>query len=712
MSRPKSLHELVNTSYPNLSDLRGLLNKGCDVNALDREGRTPLYIAAYMNETTDAMGLLLEQGANLDNGGTDVEPPLFRATDDRHNMATKLRFLLDHGADPNIKYGSFSILGYICKIPDNLSHVKSELITLLLEQGAHAFVEDGGPGFIQPLQAVAATTTEEGWPRYCLDLIIDAIPTRYRQQQLDLALRTAATATHGPSKLADQSRYKPRSLNFALGEDPFAALYLIYQGANPGIRVSKSYNVLHYICSRESSDHEHRDLFTTFLSRHRGPPQWINEKDANGKTALYWAVQKRNRDFVHALLKFGADANMVSNSGQSPLHAMCIEDGDRRPHKVTLSAPESVLQPASGQHGLGGGPSSHRDSNAAQFPRHFSLRSIKDSLMDEEILQALLANGADTTLANQAGQTPFLLACETGNAFVAANILYHQARTGAAILQGGLTKTLRELFFFPAENNLLGQQQTALHLAARAGHLDVVKLLLNPRHVFVRTVNPWRLRAKTTSAVLLLPSDDPATNSDSQLDQELRRLQKPGGLAPLTSFSEVPTDDDTTFTLGTEQRGWLDSLELPNVSFSSWTVEDSDPDLAEWYRATDESGKTALHLAAAGGHVEVVRCLLGAGVIDPYARDGDDKTAAELALGAAGGAEDIWHVLAHHHRVPDNSGGGSGSSIVDMAAGLLLRGPGRVLGGIFAAAASAADQRGRGLRESDGGVGTRSRAAW
>jgi len=45
----------------------------------------------------------------------------------------------------------------------------------------------------------------------------------------------------------------------------------------------------------------------------------IDDTDVDGRTALSWAAAKGDADAVNILLEFGADPNLWSNRGQSPL---------------------------------------------------------------------------------------------------------------------------------------------------------------------------------------------------------------------------------------------------------------------------------------------------------------------------------------------------------------------------------------------------------
>ncbi|HEY6293821.1 MAG TPA: ankyrin repeat domain-containing protein [Terriglobia bacterium] len=65
----------------------------------------------------------------------------------------------------------------------------------------------------------------------------------------------------------------------------------------------------------------------------------IHEKDADGMTALHWAVVAHHTDAVRALLAAGADVNAVDRFGYTPLlYAATIDFGDAETATVLLAA--------------------------------------------------------------------------------------------------------------------------------------------------------------------------------------------------------------------------------------------------------------------------------------------------------------------------------------------------------------------------------------
>ena len=103
--------------------IRILISEGADVNAKNKDGRTPLMDAAKFSNNPEIVTLLLEAGADVNKKGrSDYTPLMFASTPE---VAT---LLIEAGADVNAKDKWGNTLLFYAKTP--------EIIKLLNAAGA------------------------------------------------------------------------------------------------------------------------------------------------------------------------------------------------------------------------------------------------------------------------------------------------------------------------------------------------------------------------------------------------------------------------------------------------------------------------------------------------------------------------------------------------------------------------------------------------
>lgn len=426
----------------------------------------------------------------------------------------------------------------------------------------------------------------------------------------------------------------------------------------------------------------------------------VNQPEANGTTALHWAVHHGNLDLVKRLIRAGAEVNTRNQFGASPVSEAAV-------------------------------------------------------LGNADIMQALLAAGASPESPNADGQTALMIVARSSNTDVAQLLLDHGADVNAreqwrnqnAVIfaagqsQPAMLALLLEAGGDPNSRSLVNERNrqisserrfqwrasgglTALLYASREGCLDCVKLLLDAgadidqgngenvtpllaaiinlhfdtaRYLVESgaNINKWSWRGENPlyAAVDLntLPHgghpDRPTTDSTTAI--EMVRILIDAGANPNLQLKLQPTyrnlKDDrgadgllnagATALLRAAKGADLAAMamlldaganpELPNRSgitplmaaaglgsspidtrgdFNALTADSKAREAIELMLAagadinrTSDSGQTALHGAASWGLNETVRYLVENGA-DMLTRDKLGRTPLEIALGGAGGS--------------------------------------------------------------------------
>ena len=207
---------------------------------------------------------------------------------------------------------------------------------------------------------------------------------------------------------------------------------------------------------------EHQDWISlkTALQQHSVE---INAAQADGMTALLWAVYYDQAELVDLLLQQKADANKTNNYGVTPL-SVAARNGNSQITKMLLDA--------------------NADANAHLNGKETVLMTASRT-GNSNVVKQLLAAKAAPNATEQNGQTALMWAAAEGHLDVVNTLL--EANADATV-------TLRSGF-------------DAYFLAARAGHTDVVFALLDAGHKINDTMAPERrggkLPRKNMSALML-----------------------------------------------------------------------------------------------------------------------------------------------------------------------------------------------------------------
>jgi ankyrin repeat protein len=198
----------------------------------------------------------------------------------------------------------------------------------------------------------------------------------------------------------------------------------------------------------------------------------VNEGGTRGTPALHWVVRRQNPSLANALIRAGADANKANPYGVRPLH-LAIENEDVEMVRLLLKAKADP-----------GGTDATGETPL--------IKAAKSGHV--QVVTALLdAGAAADTKDSGFGQTPLMAAAREGHTAVAKLLIDRGARVNAQT-RTGKTPEVRN----PAESKAsrgagiqrggwpnrgiresIPGAKTPLLYAAREGHVDIARLLLD-----------------------------------------------------------------------------------------------------------------------------------------------------------------------------------------------------------------------------------------
>nr|MDH4225467.1 ankyrin repeat domain-containing protein [Deltaproteobacteria bacterium] len=214
-----------------------------------------------------------------------------------------------------------------------------------------------------------------------------------------------------------------------------------------------------------------REEITRMLLKHKADP---NLSDMDGQTALILAVRSGQGGAVRLLLAAGAQPNAKSITGNTALHWAALTNPPAEPRPQQPVRPQ---YPAAGINPKDGG----NPGEALPEPETWS---------QLQMVQQLLAAGADPKARNQAGNTPLMSAAEGGKPEVMALLLDSGTPVNARNTLGMTALAWAALKGHEAGVRLLlgrgaspdlhgGMGETPLMLASAAGYEGVVQALLD-----------------------------------------------------------------------------------------------------------------------------------------------------------------------------------------------------------------------------------------
>ncbi|KAK7485350.1 hypothetical protein BaRGS_00023449, partial [Batillaria attramentaria] len=409
----------------------------------------------------------------------------------------------------------------------------------------------------------------------------------------------------------------------------------------------------------------------------------VNASNANGESPLHVAARSGQLNMIPALLDEGANPMQVSETGTTPLHVavhychlevtrnllthtcqsksymdavMLVNQGNYEGETPVHHAAELLSEQTHDEFEDTDlirllldfeGDLKAQTRLTCETPLHYCARAGNVNIMQELVrhLKHAKLQGAINRQAKN-GQSPLLVASEQGHLEIVKILLKHHARVdvfdehGKAALhlacENGHERVADTLLWHKAFVNAKSKQGLSpLHLAAANGYNNLVKLLLETHGAAIDACSlakktPLHLAAQTgqmevCSTLIKMKADPNATDE---------RGQTPLHLAAENDHSDV-------VKLFLKHRPELVTMANTNGMTCAHiaAAKGSVAVIRELMRfskviITTAKNKTrdssALHLAVAGGHKEVVEVLLEAGA-SPTDEDADGMTVVHLA---------------------------------------------------------------------------------
>ena len=353
--------------------VRSLLAAGADASRFDRAGETPLMVAVREGHLAVAQ-LLLDHGADANAKTNAAEPPRFIPPSESPPGLSKGIGIIRAGW-PEGRGKRFPAAGSKTPLLYAARGGDVELAKLLLARGANLELADGNG--VTPL----------------IEAIVNANVFRVSRAGRSGHLAVANTLLDSGAAVDAMDWYGETPLwaavdlrNLELGtgdnaggirDDAYALVdRMLRAGANPNVRTKEF-------------PHERRYVVGPI-----GSVAWV---DLTGQTPFLRAAAAGDLKVMRLLLEHGADPNIATNAGTTPL--MVAAGVNWAVDETFDEGPEALLEAVKLAHSLG------NDVNAVNSMGVAAVHGAANRGAND-VIEYLAANGARLDLADKQGRTP------------------------------------------------------------------------------------------------------------------------------------------------------------------------------------------------------------------------------------------------------------------------------------------------------------------
>ncbi len=430
------------------------LGAGASIEALNKDGDTPLVVAASYDRTA-IVELLIQKGAGISSRGKDQDTALHRAA--KHSKSTTLELLLAKGAGPNEKNEKGDTPLFVAVAADRTAHIAP-----LLSRGVSAEFRNAA-GDTALLAAVRAK--------------------RYYSTQALVAAGASRSAV-------DAKGHTPVRLALDLWVTSIINLLLV-PGTDVDVPDTEGNTCLHVVASWTT---------TSYVQKVADLSRKVDARNAAGETPLVIAVRRYRHANVELLAKRGAEVNVKMPDG-TPVLAFAVSYGLTYVVRALRTGKLVVDVPVSGEPAIVDAAVKNRAAIVSELIGAGASPNTKTKNGVPVLLAAyagsrwdsvttLVKAGADLAARDHNGETALLLAARLGHPGNVQLLLQNGAdpnvrnKHGDPVLvaagDGGNTTVLARLLEKITDVNQRGAQgDTALMRAAAEGHDGAVSLLLS-----------------------------------------------------------------------------------------------------------------------------------------------------------------------------------------------------------------------------------------